>query len=99
MERMETARKQPAASPNAAARVKPKKTGRVARGVSTNELVFSASQATNDEVFPDILKLYVPPGALVADVTYGRGVFWKLVPRDAYDVRATDLRSGVDCRK
>jgi len=55
--------------------VKPKKTGRVARGIATNELIFSADQATNDEVFPQVLKLYVPEGSLVADVTYGKGVF------------------------
>jgi len=38
-------------------------------------LVFPAHQATNDEVFPHILQLYVPPGSLVADVTHGKGVF------------------------
>jgi len=48
----------------AAAAVKPKKTNRVARGVSTNELVFSAYQGTNDEVFPHVLKLYAPEGSL-----------------------------------
>jgi len=84
---------------NAAVTVKPKKTNRVARGIATNELIFSAYQATNDEVFPHILKLYVSPGSLVADVTYGQGVFWKRVPSDLYDIRATDLRTGVDCRK
>ncbi len=83
----------------ATATVKPKKTGRIARGVATNELIFSAYQATNDDVFPYILKLYVPEGSLVADVTYGRGVFWKNIPAGSYDLRATDLRNGVDCRK
>jgi hypothetical protein len=79
--------------------VKPKKTGRVARGISTNDLIFSACQDTNDAVFPHILKLYVPAGSLVADVTFGRGVFWKQVPKGAYELRATDLRTGVDCGK
>jgi hypothetical protein len=79
--------------------LKPKKTSRVARGISTNELVFSASQGTNDEVFPQILKLYVPPGALVADVTYGKGVFWKQVPMEACHLLPSDLSTGVDCRK
>lgn len=83
----------------ATAIVKPKKTNRIARGVATNELIFSAYQATNDEVFPHILKLYVTEGSLVADVTYGRGVFWKNIPAGTYDLRATDLRNGVDCRK
>lgn len=79
--------------------IKPKKTNRVASGIATNDLIFSASQGTNDEVFPDVLKLYVPQGSLVADVTWGKGVFWKRVPKEAYDLRVTDLKSGVDCRK
>ena len=37
--------------------VKPKKTSRVARGIATNELIFSADKATNDEVFQQVLKL------------------------------------------
>src|SRR5438128_1189454 len=96
---MQTDHKKRNGSQNGVAAVKPKKTSRIARGISTNELIFSASQATNDEVFPHILKLYVPTGALVADVTYGKGVFWKQVPKESYTLRKTDLREGVDCRK
>lgn len=79
--------------------VKPKKTQRVARGVATNKLIFSAYQDTNDEVFPHVLALHVPKGSLVADVTYGKGVFWKRVPRSDYDLRSSDLSIGVNCRK
>ena len=79
--------------------VRPKKTDRVARGIATNELVFSAYQGTNDDIFPHVLSLHVPAGSVVADVTYGKGVFWKNVKPEAYDVRPTDLSTGVDCRK
>jgi len=68
-------------------------------GVPTNDLVFSASLGTNDLVFPDILSLYVPKGSTVADVTHGKGIFWRRVPKDAYQVLATDLSTGVDCRE
>ena len=78
---------------------KPKKTNRIARGLATNELVFSAYQGTNDEVFPHVLALHVPKGSIVADVTYGKGVFWKSIDTTAYDLRATDLAAGVDCRQ
>lgn len=71
---------------------------RTQRGSATNELVFSCSQASNDRVFPAVLSLYVAPGSTVADVTHGRGVFWKRVPPDRYRLLATDLRDGVDCR-
>ena len=79
--------------------VKPKKTARTAGGVSTNELIFSAYQCSNDDVFPHVLSLHVPKGSLVADITFGKGVFWKKVPHGDYELRATDLSQGVDCRK
>lgn len=71
---------------------------RVAGGVTTSDLVLSAHSATNDKVFPEILKLHVPVGSTVADVTYGLGVFWKEVPREKYKLLATDLKTGIDCR-
>lgn len=68
-------------------------------GIATNDLVFSAYQATNDLVFPKILSLYVRKGSTVADITFGKGVFWKSVPKKAYKLLATDLATGVDSRK
>jgi hypothetical protein len=79
--------------------IKPKKTARVARGVATNELIFSAHCGTNDQVFPLILKLYVPEKSVVADVTYGKGVFWKKVDQTKYDIKASDIVTGADCRR
>ena len=67
-------------------------------GVATNDLVFTAYSGTNDDVFPFVLSLYVKPGSIVADVTYGNGVFWRKVPTGIYDLRGTDLVEGVDCR-
>ena len=67
-------------------------------GRATNELVFSAHVGTNDEVFPCILDLYVIPGSAIADVTYGKGVFWRKIPTERYRVLATDLKDGIDCR-
>jgi hypothetical protein len=67
-------------------------------GVATNDLVFTAHQGSNDELFPQILWLYVAPGSTVADVTYGKGVFWRRVPSGRYRLLATDLAGGVDCR-
>lgn len=69
------------------------------RGRATNDLVFTASIGTNDEIFSQVLSLYVRPGSLVADVTYGKGAFWRKVPEGAYDLRATDLLTGTDCRE
>ena len=71
----------------------------VRNGKATNDLVFSAYAAGNDTVFPHIMGLYVAPGSIVADVTYGRGTFWNHIPRGEYDLRATDILTGIDCRK
>ncbi|HYU25362.1 MAG TPA: DNA methyltransferase [Thermoanaerobaculia bacterium] len=67
-------------------------------GKPTNDLVFSATQGLNSDLFPQILSLYVPSGSVVADVTYGRGSFWKNVPRGAYKLLRSDIQDGVDCR-
>lgn len=71
---------------------------KVPDGEATNNLVFSASAGTNDLVFPDILRLYVAKGSKVADVTFGKGVFWKKIEKSHYQLLATDLKDGVDCR-
>ena len=67
-------------------------------GISTNDLVFSSHHGTNDQVFPYIMSLYVAPNSTVADVTYGKGVFWKKVPKGMYALKKSDLSTGIDCR-
>jgi len=67
-------------------------------GISTTNLVLSAHVGGNADVFPNILQLHVPDGATIADVTYGKGVFWRNVNRLRYKLLATDIQSGVDCR-
>ncbi len=70
----------------------------VQNGIATSHVIQSAHMGGNEDVFPSILELHVPIGSIVADVTWGKGVFWKKVPKDRYDVRASDIKSGVDCR-
>lgn len=67
-------------------------------GVATTDVTLSAHVASNAEVFAQILALHVPEGSRVADVTWGRGAFWRRVPTDRYQLLATDLQTGVDCR-
>ena len=71
---------------------------RVQGGVATSDVIVSARVGGNADVFPNILRLHVPRGSAVADVTYGKGVFWRNVEPGLYDVRATDIAAGVDCR-
>ena len=70
----------------------------VRNGVPLNNLVPSVFVSGNDQAFPQILRLYVKPGGTVADVTYGKGVFWRYVQKDEYSLHATDIQDGTDCR-
>ncbi len=67
-------------------------------GVATSDLVFSAYVGTNADIFPRILKLHVGDGAKIADITYGKGVFWKNVDTGQYDFCPSDIADGIDCR-
>jgi len=87
---------------------KQKKTARINGGVATNDLIHTAYVDSNDAVFPHVLDIYVPHGATIADVTYGRGVFWRQVDRSKYKLFLSDLKrdglpafvkGGVDARR
>lgn len=71
---------------------------RIQGGIATTDLVLSAHIGGNAQLFSQILDLHVAPGATIADVTYGGGVFWRDVPVDKYRLKATDIADGVDCR-
>jgi len=72
---------------------------RTAGGITTTDVLVTAHFGGNADVFPLVLGLHVPDGATVADVTFGKGVFWRNVGRARYELLATDLQTGVDCRK
>lgn len=76
----------------------PSQKKRTQGGVATSNIVMSAHVSGNADVFPQILDLHVPDGAKIADVTFGTGVFWKQVDLSRYELLATDLATGVDCR-
>ncbi|HVX57780.1 MAG TPA: DNA methyltransferase, partial [Candidatus Saccharimonadales bacterium] len=76
-----------------------KKKKRTQGGVATSDVVMSAHFSGNADVFPQILALHVPEGAKIADTTYGSGVFWKKVDLSKYELLATDIAQGIDCRK
>lgn len=71
---------------------------RIQGGEATTDLVLSACSGSNADIFPQILALHIPDGAIIADVTYGTGVFWRNVDLTKYVIRSTDISSGVDCR-
>ena len=78
---------------------KPTKKKRTQGGIATSDVVMSAFVSGNADVFPQILALHVPEGAKIADTTFGSGVFWKKVDLSKYELLATDIADGIDCRK
>lgn len=71
---------------------------RVQGGTSTSTALMSAFVGNNADIFPEILELHVPDGAKIADVTYGKGVFWRKVDLSRYTLIPSDLADGIDCR-
>ena len=59
-------------------------------------MILTTSCDGNSRAFSRILSLYVDPGSLIADVTFGKGTFWKYVPADTYDLKPTDILTGID---
>lgn len=59
--------------------------------------VLSAVAGTNADLLKQAAELWIAPGDVVADVTYGRGAFWAKLP--GVSVLATDLATGTDCRR
>jgi len=58
--------------------------------------ILTGKVGTNADQFPDVLEMYVPDGATVADVTYGKGVFWRNIPNGKYNLLETDIQTGTD---
>lgn len=72
----------------------PKK--RVQGGEVSNDVVMSACMTDNSDLFASIASLHIPVGAKVADITYGKGVFWKKVPTGDYDLFFSDIDAKVE---
>jgi len=60
-------------------------------GEATNDLIFSAHVGSNNDVFPLVLELYLSQNDLIADLTYGNGVFWRNVNTNDYRLIRADL--------
>lgn len=59
-------------------------------------VIYTAKVGTNSDIFPNILELYFKKGATIADVTHGKGTFWKKVTKSDYNLLATDISNGID---
>jgi hypothetical protein len=62
---------------------------------SSSRVIYTARVANNSEVFRDILEYYVPVGSAVADLTWGRGIFWRGVDQENYLLTRIDKFTEV----
>jgi hypothetical protein len=69
----------------------PVKPRRVQGGQSTTQVVLTAAVSGNAEMFAQIAQLHLPVDGVVADVTYGKGVFWQQVPVGQYQLLFSDI--------
>lgn len=63
-------------------------------GIATTDLIRSAHVGENAELFASIASLYIRPGSKIADVTFGRGVFWKALDLAELELHASDIEAG-----
>jgi tRNA G10 N-methylase Trm11 len=61
-------------------------------------VIYSARADNNNGFFRDILRLYVPEGAAIADFTWGRGKFWVEIDRSKYKLVRMDKYTPCDVR-
>jgi len=45
----------------------------------------------------EVARLYLKDGSKVADITYGKGVFWKEIDQSHFELFASDLLTCSDC--
>ncbi len=64
--------------------------------------VYTSVCGDNADLMERVARLYFKPGYRIADVTYGRGVFWRHINLEHYDLYPSDLKTCpeavFDCR-
>lgn len=68
------------------------------RCVEVQSPVYTTIVGTNADLIHEVVRLYPLAGLAVADVTYGKGVFWHKVATTTFDFHPSDLMTGVDFR-
>jgi hypothetical protein len=58
--------------------------------------ILTSYQSRNDFLMAQVAKLYFRPGDRIADVTFGKGRFWRQIDLTKYDFHASDLLTVPD---
>lgn len=57
--------------------------------------MLTVASGTNADLIANVAKLYLPENALVADITYGKGVFWRKCQERHATIWASDIKPIV----
>jgi hypothetical protein len=66
-------------------------------------MIYTCYRGRNYDLISEVAKLYFTPGMRIADVTYGRGNFWRNIDINQYDFHPSDIMmesdpTGIDFR-
>lgn len=62
-------------------------------------MVYTCYSGANADLIEHVSELYLKDNINIADVTYGKGAFWKKIDLSKYIFNGTDIIMGVDFRK
>lgn len=60
--------------------------------------IYTVHKGNNSGLIKKVVALYFKPGEKIADVTWGKGAFWKEVDLTKINVVGTDIKTGTDFR-
>ena len=64
------------------------------------KVILTSTKGNNSDLLASAFNLYVPEGSVVADVTFGKGVFWRNIDKTRYLPIISDKKPGfnIDAR-
>ncbi|QSX05465.1 hypothetical protein JYG23_12380 [Sedimentibacter sp. zth1] len=66
--------------------------------IKIEETIYTVHRGTNSRLIKNVVDLYFKQGDSIADVTYGKGVFWKEINKSLYKIVGSDIKTGTDFR-
>lgn len=67
--------------------------------MGAEEIIYTVHHGCNSKLIKSAVTLYFKRGSKIADVTYGKGVFWKDINKKIYEIVGSDIQTGVDFRQ
>ncbi len=66
--------------------------------IAIDDPIYSVHIGTNAGLIKKVTALYFSEGDKIADVTYGKGAFWRKVDTKKYKIVGSDILTGTDFR-